>query len=60
MFSTMLFWSVFNTIVTFRRAKNKQWHFQSELEVFHCFELKYKLLRRHKTPLSLTTMRKQV
>ena len=56
----MLFWSVFNTIVTFRRAKNKQWHFQSELEVFHCFELKYKLLRRHKTPLSLATMRKQV
>ena len=48
----------FDIIVTFRQAKNKQCGFQSEPEVFHCFELKYKLLKRDKKPLSLANNEK--
>ena len=39
--------------------KTNQSVFYSEPEVLPCFELNYKLSKRHKKPLSLATTRKQ-
>ena len=60
-FSTISFYNVFKTIVTFWRVKNKKkaFSFLSEPEVLPCFELNYKFLEGHEKPLSLATTRKQ-
>ena len=43
----------------FEEPKINKSVFQSELEVLPCFEMNYKLLERHKKPLSLATTRKR-
>ena len=45
------------TLSPFEEPKINKSVFQSELEVLPCFEMNYKLLERHKKPLSLATTR---
>ena len=43
----------------FEEPKTNKSVFQSESEVLPCFEMNYKLLERHKKPLSLAKTRKR-